>query len=132
MVSAARRAFSSKVCFRWMTGCAERTASGRTASTALKPTLSHKQQQPTKTRRPAMPATPTALDERTATPAKQLAARDALAAWPQRVFDALTDPEQLTQWWWPRGSTCPAAQVDLRVGGTYKLAMQWPDAVPRS
>ena len=79
-----------------------------------------------------MPETPTALDVRTATPAKQLVIERTLKASPERVFDAFTDPEQLTQWWWPKGFTCPAAQVDLRVGGTYKLAMQWPDAIPTS
>ena len=77
-----------------------------------------------------MPETRTALDVLTATPAKQLVIERTLTASPQRVFDAFIDPEQLTQWWWPRGFTCPAAEVDLRVGGTYRLAMLWPDAVP--
>jgi uncharacterized protein YndB with AHSA1/START domain len=30
------------------------------------------------------------------------------------------------------GFTCPATEVDLRVGGTYKLGMQSPDTVPGS
>jgi uncharacterized protein YndB with AHSA1/START domain len=77
-----------------------------------------------------MPETKTALDVRTATPTKQLVVERTLRASPERIFDAFTDPEQLTQWWWPKGFTCPAAEVDLRVGGTYKLAMQWPDAIP--
>ena len=79
-----------------------------------------------------MPETRTALDVRTATPAKQLVIERTFKASPERVFDAFTDPEQLTQWWWPKGFTCPAADVDFRVGGTYKLAMQWPDAIPGS
>ena len=49
---------------------------------------------------------------------------------PERVFDAFTDPDQLKQWWWPKGFVCPAAEVDLRVGGTYRLAMEWPDVTP--
>ena len=77
-----------------------------------------------------MPETRTVVDVLTATPAKQLIIERTLKAAPERVFDAFIDPEQLTQWWWPRGFTCPAAEVDLRVGGTYRLAMLWPDAVP--
>ena len=77
-----------------------------------------------------MPETRTVVDVLTAAPAKQLVIERTLKASPERVFDAFTDPEQLTEWWWPRGFTCPAAEVDLRVGGTYRLAMLWPDAVP--
>jgi uncharacterized protein YndB with AHSA1/START domain len=79
-----------------------------------------------------MPETKAALDVRTATPTKQLIIERTLKASPERIFDAFTDPEQLTQWWWPMGFTCPAAEVDLRVGGTYKLGMQSPDTVPGS
>ncbi|MGH7746643.1 MAG: SRPBCC family protein [Candidatus Dormibacteria bacterium] len=77
-----------------------------------------------------MPETRTAVDVRTATPAKELVIERTLPASPERVFDAFTDPEQLTQWWWPHGFTCPAAEVELRIGGTYRLAMQWPDSFP--
>jgi uncharacterized protein YndB with AHSA1/START domain len=79
-----------------------------------------------------MPDTGTALDVRTAIPAKQLVIERTFKASPERVFDAFTDPEQLTQWWWPEGFSCPAAEVDFRVGGKYKLGMQWPDAIPTS
>jgi uncharacterized protein YndB with AHSA1/START domain len=79
-----------------------------------------------------MSETRTALDVRTATPAKQLVIERTFTASPERIFEAFTDPEQLAQWWWPKGFTCPAAEVDLRVGGAYKLAMQWPEAVPGS
>ena len=79
-----------------------------------------------------MPETGAVLDVRTATPAKQLVVERTFKASPERVFDAFTDPEQLTQWWWPEGFTCPAAEVDFRVGGRYKLAMQWPEAIPMS
>lgn len=51
---------------------------------------------------------------------------------PERIFDAFTDPEQLVRWWWPEGFTCPAAEVDLRVGGTYRIAMKWPGSILRS
>ena len=77
-----------------------------------------------------MPETRAAVDVRSATPAKQLVIERTLKATPEQVFDAFTDPNQLTRWWWPSGFTCPAAEVDLRVGGTYRLAMEWPDSFP--
>ena len=77
-----------------------------------------------------MPETRTVVDVLTATPTTQLVIERTLTASPERVFDAFTNPEQLTQWWWPRGFICPAAEVDLRVGGTYRLAMEWPNFVP--
>jgi uncharacterized protein YndB with AHSA1/START domain len=77
-----------------------------------------------------MPDTRTTLDVRSAAPVRELVIERILAAPPERVFDAFTDPDQLTKWWWPNGFTCPAAEVDLRVGGTYRIAMQWPDSIP--
>jgi uncharacterized protein YndB with AHSA1/START domain len=45
------------------------------------------------------------------------------------VFDAWTNPEVLRRWWGP-GPTwrTPVAEVDLRVGGRYRLSMEDPDA----
>jgi uncharacterized protein YndB with AHSA1/START domain len=47
---------------------------------------------------------------------------------PEEVFDAWTSPEVLRRWWavHPQGST-PVAEVDLRVGGRYRLTMEAPD-----
>jgi uncharacterized protein YndB with AHSA1/START domain len=77
-----------------------------------------------------MPETRTATDLRSATPTRQLVIARSIKASPERVFDAFTDPDQLTEWWWPDGFTCPAAEVDLRMGGTYRLAMEWPGSIP--
>lgn len=77
-----------------------------------------------------MPETRAAVDVRSATPTKQLVIERTLRASPERVFDAFTDPQQLKKWWWPNGFACPAAEVDLRVGGTYRLAMEWPESIP--
>lgn len=77
-----------------------------------------------------MPETHTVADLRSATPTKQLVLERTLHASPERVFDAFTDPTQLVRWWWPHGFTCPAAEVDLRVGGRYRLAMEWPETIP--
>lgn len=43
------------------------------------------------------------------------------------VFRALTDPGELAEWWGPKGFTCPSVEIDLRVGGGYRIAMQPPD-----
>jgi uncharacterized protein YndB with AHSA1/START domain len=44
-----------------------------------------------------------------------------------RVFDAWTRPEQLLHWWGPAGVRCVAAEVDLRVGGAYRIGNQFAD-----
>jgi uncharacterized protein YndB with AHSA1/START domain len=43
------------------------------------------------------------------------------------VFRACTEPEELAKWWGPRGFTTPAIEMDLRVGGRYRFAMQPPE-----
>jgi len=77
-----------------------------------------------------MPESRAAVDVQSATVTKQLVIERTLRASPEQVFDAFTDPDQLTKWWWPNGFTCPVAEVDLRIGGTYRLAMEWPDFIP--
>jgi uncharacterized protein YndB with AHSA1/START domain len=49
-----------------------------------------------------------------------------LRAPPARVFRALTEPEDLARWWGPNGFTTPGIEIDLRVGGAYRFAMQPP------
>jgi uncharacterized protein YndB with AHSA1/START domain len=44
-----------------------------------------------------------------------------------RVFEAWTQPEQLRRWWGPRPVTCSDAEVDLRVGGAYRIGNLVPD-----
>ena len=44
------------------------------------------------------------------------------------VFEAWTDPDMLRQWWGVGADfSTPIAEVDLRVGGKYRLGMQAPD-----
>jgi uncharacterized protein YndB with AHSA1/START domain len=47
----------------------------------------------------------------------------------ERVFEAWTNPEVLKDWWHagPEWDT-PEAEVDLRPGGSYRLAMRDPDS----
>jgi uncharacterized protein YndB with AHSA1/START domain len=47
----------------------------------------------------------------------------------QDVFDAWTNPEVLRRWWVANPTwRTPVADVDLRVGGSYRLSMEDPDA----
>jgi len=45
----------------------------------------------------------------------------------ERVFRALTEPDELVRWWGPDGFATPSAEVDLRAGGRYRFAMQPPE-----
>ena len=56
-----------------------------------------------------------------------LTVRRMIRATPERLFEAWTQPSELKQWWGPETVTCIAAEVDLRVGGRYRLANQFPD-----
>jgi uncharacterized protein YndB with AHSA1/START domain len=56
-----------------------------------------------------------------------LVVRRKIAATPERLFDAWTRAEQLREWWGPANVKCIAAEVDLRAGGVYRLANQFPD-----
>jgi uncharacterized protein YndB with AHSA1/START domain len=44
-----------------------------------------------------------------------------------RVFSALTEPDELARWWGPNGFSAPRIEIDLRVGGAYRIAMQPPE-----
>jgi uncharacterized protein YndB with AHSA1/START domain len=51
----------------------------------------------------------------------------------ERVFDAWTNPELLRRWWGSQPDwTSPAAELDLRVGGRYRLSMQGPSGPAHS
>ncbi len=45
------------------------------------------------------------------------------------VWDAWTIPEQVEQWWGPRGFTLTTHSKDLRPGGTWRYTMHGPDGV---
>jgi uncharacterized protein YndB with AHSA1/START domain len=45
----------------------------------------------------------------------------------EKVFRAWTEPEALKQWFVPRdGMSTPTVEVDLRVGGKYRIVMKSP------
>jgi uncharacterized protein YndB with AHSA1/START domain len=43
------------------------------------------------------------------------------------LFRAWTEPEQMKNWWGPKGGAVLKAKMDLRPGGTYHYGMQLPD-----
>ena len=46
---------------------------------------------------------------------------------PPRVFDMLSEPVELARWWGPRGFTTSSVEIDLCVGGRYRILMQPPE-----
>ncbi|HJT37792.1 MAG TPA: SRPBCC domain-containing protein, partial [Actinomycetota bacterium] len=43
------------------------------------------------------------------------------------VWEAMTKPEYMSQWWGPRGTTLPVCEIDLRVGGEWRFLIRNPD-----
>ncbi|HEX4369431.1 MAG TPA: SRPBCC domain-containing protein [Rhodopila sp.] len=46
---------------------------------------------------------------------------------PALVFQCWTDPAHMTRWWGPHGFTNPVCELDVRVGGTWRIVMRGPD-----
>jgi uncharacterized protein YndB with AHSA1/START domain len=59
--------------------------------------------------------------------AATLVVRRRIKSTAERLFAAWTQPALLMSWWGPAGAECPAAEIDLRVGGTYRIANRFPD-----
>src|SRR5256885_604122 len=45
------------------------------------------------------------------------------------VYQAWTDPKQITKWFGPNGFTVPVCEIDLRKGGAYRIVMRGPDGI---
>lgn len=43
------------------------------------------------------------------------------------VFEAWTNPVHLKRWWGPHHFTNPVCEVDLKIGGAWKIVMRGPD-----
>lgn len=50
-----------------------------------------------------------------------------LRAEPEGVFAACVEPSKLAEWWGPDGFTSPSVELDVRVGGRFRITMQPPD-----
>jgi len=47
----------------------------------------------------------------------------------ERVFRAWTDPKMIIQWWGAGGVRCTQAEMDLTVGGAYRIANETPEGM---
>lgn len=56
-----------------------------------------------------------------------LTIRKLIPAQPEQVFSAWTDPHALKVWWGPKGVQCLSAEIDLTVGGDYRIENELPD-----
>lgn len=59
--------------------------------------------------------------------ALNLVVRRTINASPQRLFEAWTQPEQLQGWWGPKSARCAKVELDLRVGGSYRITHEFDD-----
>jgi uncharacterized protein YndB with AHSA1/START domain len=50
-----------------------------------------------------------------------------IAAPRARVFQAFTDPAQITRWFGPEGFTTETLEIDIRVGGSWRFTYTGPD-----
>lgn len=60
-------------------------------------------------------------------PVASLSIQKLIPASPERVFRAWTEPDELQKWWGPADVRCLSAEVDLRVGGHYRILNELPD-----
>jgi len=58
---------------------------------------------------------------------RRLLVQRVILAKPERIFDAWTKPQLLSQWWGPEHVTCTSAEIDLCVGGHYRIENQMAD-----
>ena len=58
---------------------------------------------------------------------RQLTITREFAAPRQLVYDAFTQPDQIVQWWGPKGFTTTVTTMDVRPGGTWHYLMRSPE-----
>ena len=68
----------------------------------------------------------TDIDQILASEAETVRLQRSLAASRDAVFRAWTDPQEFLAWWQPSPSRTVAAEMDVRVGGGYRITMEDP------
>ena len=61
-----------------------------------------------------------------ANPHLDLSIRHTFNATPERLFRAWTEPGELVKWFGPEGVVTEVAEVDLCIGGAYRMVMRTP------
>ena len=56
-----------------------------------------------------------------------LVVRKSIPARPDRVFEAWTNASELQKWWGTKEIACIGAEIDLRIGGRYRIGNKLPD-----
>jgi uncharacterized protein YndB with AHSA1/START domain len=54
---------------------------------------------------------------------RQIKAERILDAPRERVFEAMTTPDQVEKWWGPRGSTTKVHEMDVKPGGRWRFSV---------
>ena len=57
----------------------------------------------------------------------EVSASCVLSAGPERVWQAITDPAQIVQWWGPGDITTKIQKNEVRVGGAWRYIQNAPD-----
>jgi uncharacterized protein YndB with AHSA1/START domain len=60
-------------------------------------------------------------------PSKDFVISRVLSAPRDLVWQCVTQPERMKEWWGPKGAKVRKSEMDLRVGGTYHYGMEMPD-----
>jgi len=60
---------------------------------------------------------------------EQLEVSRLIKATQQRVYAAWIDPTQIVRWWGAGGVRCTAAEMDVIVDGSYRIANEAPDGM---
>ena len=71
------------------------------------------------------------LAARVQTPEWELKLERVIDAPLSRVFEAWSQPEQVAKWFAPQPLTLEVKKMDFRSGGTFDMAMVWPDGKQR-
>lgn len=59
--------------------------------------------------------------------AREIVLQRMIDAPPALVFRCWTDPAHMARWWGPSGFTNPVCELDVRVGGAWRIVMRAPD-----
>ncbi len=67
------------------------------------------------------------IDREVDTTDREMVITRLIAAPPELVFEAWTDPKHLAAWWGPNGFTTTTSAFDMRPGGVWRFVMHGPD-----
>jgi uncharacterized protein YndB with AHSA1/START domain len=57
---------------------------------------------------------------------REIVVERTVAATPERIFEAYTDPKLVPRWWAPPGGSLRVEQMDVRPGGKYRYVQRNP------